>query len=63
MSLTEVTSLVGILGLILTLLLMTSQTRKLAAQTKTAKAIAHWGAHYSALERLHDLNRILLENS
>ncbi len=61
MSLTGITSLVGIIGLILTLLLMASQTRKLADQTMTANAIAHLDAHYGALERMHDLNRILLE--
>lgn len=61
MSFPEITSLAGILGLILTLLLMASQTRKLVVQTRIANAAAHLGAHYDALERLHDLNRILLE--
>jgi hypothetical protein len=60
MSLTDITSLAGILGLILTLLLMASQSRKLAEQTMTGNAIAHLGAHYNALERLHDLEKILL---
>jgi hypothetical protein len=58
---TDIASLAGILGLILTILLMTSQTRKLAEQTKTGTAIAHLGAHYNALDRFHDLNKILLE--
>ena len=61
MSLTNIASLTGIAGLILTLLIMTSQTRKLAEQTMTGNAIAHLGAHYNALERFHDLNKILLE--
>ena len=61
MPFTDVTSLIGILGLILTLLIMVSQTRKLTDQTMTANAIAHLDAHYNALERLHDLNKILLE--
>ena len=61
MSFTDIVSLAGILGLILTILLMTAQTRKLTEQTMTGNAIAHLGAHYNALERVHDLNRILLE--
>lgn len=61
MPFTDVTSLIGILGLILTLLLMARQTRRLSDQTMTANAIAHLDAHYSTLERLHDLNKILLE--
>jgi hypothetical protein len=61
MTLSDIATLAGILGLILTLLLMATQTRKLADQTMTANAIAHLAAHYNALERLHDLDRILLD--
>jgi hypothetical protein len=61
MLLTSIASLAGILGLILTLLFMARQTRKLTEQTMTGNAIAHLDAHYNALERLHDLNKILLE--
>lgn len=61
MLLTSIASLAGILGLILTLLFTARQTRKLTEQTMTGNAIAHLDAHYNALERLHDLNRILLE--
>jgi hypothetical protein len=60
MSLTNIASLAGVLGLILTLLFMARQTQKLAEQTMTGNAIAHLDAHYNALERLHDLNKILL---
>jgi hypothetical protein len=61
MSITSIASLTGILGLILTLLFMARQTRKLTEQTLTGNAIAHLDAHYNALERFHDLNRFLLD--
>jgi hypothetical protein len=61
MLITNIASLAGIAGLILTLLIMSRQTRKLTEQTITGNAIAQLDAHYNALERLHDLNRILLE--
>jgi hypothetical protein len=61
MLITNIASLAGIAGLILTLLLTSRQTRKLAEQTMTGNAIAQLDAHYNALERLHDLNRVLLD--
>ena len=61
MLITNIASLAGIVGLILTLLLMSHQTRKLTEQTITGNAIAQLDAHYNALERLHDLNRVLLD--
>lgn len=61
MLITNIASLAGIVGLILTLLLMWRQTRKLTEQTISGNAIAQLDAHYNALERLHDLNRVLLD--
>ncbi len=62
MSIGDLVSIAGILGLIATLLIMAWQTHQLRQQTETANAIAHLGAHYNALERAHDINRLLLEH-
>jgi hypothetical protein len=58
----DVTSIVGACGVIVSVLILAWQTRQLAFQTGANNAIAALSASYNGIERLHDAWRAILED-
>jgi hypothetical protein len=57
----DVAQLIGSIGVIGSLLLMAWQTRQLAHQTAVSNTVGKTAARYNALERLHDIHKLIIE--
>jgi hypothetical protein len=54
--------LIGSIGVILSLLLIARQTRQLTEQTKISNEVGSTEAAYSALERIHQISHIMIDD-
>ncbi|MEU7751316.1 hypothetical protein AB0B57_03410 [Micromonospora sp. NPDC049101] len=54
--------LVGSIGVIISLLLIARQTRQLTQQTKISNEVGSTEAAYSALERIHQISQIMIDD-